>query len=66
MLLQSTEISLTSLVNIKYSGCSLLFFGVVYYQVYVENSYQLLVLSISGTTLRFIDRGGISLMFMSQ
>ena len=34
--------------------------------MYVENSYQMLVLSISGKTERFIDGGGISLMFMSQ
>ena len=34
--------------------------------MYVENSYQMLVLSISGTTERFIDGGGIRLMFMSN
>ena len=32
--------------------------------MYVENSYQMLVLSISGTTERFIDRDGISLRFL--
>ena len=34
--------------------------------MHVENSYQMLVLSISGTAERFIDRGGIILMFMSD